>query len=568
MSTSDELVYVALGGAGEIGMNMYLYGVGSGRDRRWIMVDCGVTFGDMTSSPGVELVLPDIDFIAAERKKLVGIFITHAHEDHIGALGRYWRRLRTPIYATPFTAEIAKRKLEEARLSDKELRVIQPGEWVDAAPFDCAFFPITHSIPEAMSLVIKTDAGTVFHSGDFKFDPKPTIGAPTDEGALAAIGDEGVLCLACDSTNVFEPGVSGSEADVVEPLAKIMADCEGAVAATTFASNVARLRTLAEAARLSERSVVLAGRAMKRMIEAAVKSGVIDDFPGIISEDRAADVPARHLMYLVTGSQGEGRAALGRIAAGNHPFVTLGEGDMVIYSSRTIPGNERDVYKVYNRLSERGVRVVDDEHADVHVSGHGYRDELAKMYSLLKPKISLPVHGEHRHLVEHARMAPEWGAGASIVAPNGTMVRLAPNGPQVVDDIESGRVYLDGETMVGATDGVIRARLKMARQGMVSIALVVDEEGELIADPEVRCVGAPEDGENWPSPLQEMIAEAVDEAVEGMKAKDRLSDAQIEETAAQACRRLCSQYWGKKPEVTAMAIRLEEADEEEDEDDL
>ena len=428
MSSDQELVYVALGGAGEIGMNLYLYGFGAGRDRRWIMVDCGVTFGDMTSSPGVELVLPDIDFIAAERKKLVGIFITHAHEDHVGAVGRLWRRLRAPIYATPFTSEIVKRKLEEAGLSEEQLKTVQPNTPVEAGPFSCSFFPVTHSIPEAMALLIETPSGSVFHSGDFKLDPEPLLGAATDETALAEIGRTGLLCLACDSTNVFEPGVAGSEAEVVEPLTQIMKECEGAVAATTFASNVVRLKTLAEAAVKADRSVVVAGRAMRRMIEAAVLSGAIKDFPATISEDQAGDMPARHLFYLVTGSQGEGRAAMARIAGRNHPSVELGEGDMVLYSSRTIPGNEREVYRVYNRLSELGVRVVDADMADIHVSGHGYRDDMAKLYSLLKPRFAVPIHGEHRHLAEHSRMAPEWGAEAALVAPNGAVVQLWPLG--------------------------------------------------------------------------------------------------------------------------------------------
>ena len=565
MSSDDELVYVALGGAGEIGMNLYLYGFGAGRDRRWIIVDCGVTFGDMASSPGVELIMPDIDFIAAERKKLVGIFITHAHEDHIGAIGRLWRRLRAPIYATPFTTEIAKRKMEEAGLSEEKIKKVQPNTPVEAGPFTCSFFPMTHSIPEAMALVIRTSAGVVVHSGDFKLDPEPLIGAPTDEDALAALGREGVLCLACDSTNVFEPGVAGSEARVVEPLTRIMKDCEGAVAGTTFASNVVRLRTMAEAAVAADRSVVVAGRAMRRMIEAAVMSGVVKDFPATISEEQAADTPARHLFYLVTGSQGEGRAAMARIAGRNHPSVELTEGDMVIYSSSTIPGNEREVYRVYNKLSELGVRVIDADMEDIHVSGHGNRDEIARLYALLKPKISIPIHGEHRHLTEHARMAPEWGAETSVVAPNGSMVRLSPLGAsgaaEIVDDVDSGRTYLDGDVFVGAMDGVIRSRLKLARQGHVSIALVLDEEGELIADPEVRCVGAPEDGEDWPAPLDEMIADEVDEAIEKLSAKEKLSDAQIEETAAQACRRVCGKRWGKKPEVTVMAIRLDEEEE-------
>ena len=382
---------------------------------------------------------------------------------------------------------------------------------------------------------------------------------------MAKLGEEGVLCFACDSTNVFEAGVAGSEESVKPGLAKVMNECEGAVACTTFASNVARLRTIAEVAQDNGRSVVVAGRAMQRMIDIALKTEAIPDFPEITDEDRASDLPAAHICYLVTGSQGEGRAALGRIASDNHPFISLSEGDTVIYSSRTIPGNEREVYRVYNRLSERGVKVVDADMAKIHVSGHGYREELARLYQLLKPQIGLPIHGEHRHLTEHKRCALEWGAEQSVLAPNGNMVRLASAkgapAPEVIEDVDAGRVYLDGDTMVGALDGVMRARLKLARQGHVTVVLVVDEEGELIADPEIRAVGAPVDGEGWPQPLAEMIEEAVDEAVEGLAPRERRMDKQIQEVAAAACRRVCDKRWGKKPEVTAIVIRLEEEED-------
>ncbi|MEL6979052.1 MAG: ribonuclease J [Pseudomonadota bacterium] len=567
MSGSEELVYVALGGAGEIGMNFYCYGFGEPKKRRWLIVDCGVTFGDMASAPGVDLVMADIDFIAAERKRIEGIVITHAHEDHVGALGRLWPRLKAPIYATRFTAAIAKRKLEENGVGADNLTVLEPHQRQKIGAFDVSFFPVTHSVPEAMAAVIRTPLGTVFHTGDFKLDEAPLIGPPTDEAGLAKLGEEGVLALACDSTNVFEEGRAGSEESVRPGLAQVMNDCEGAVACTTFASNVARLRTIAEVAQENGRSVVVAGRAMKRMIDAALETGAIPDFPEQIDEDRAAELPARHVCYLLTGSQGEPRAALGRVSTDSHPSVSLAAGDLVVYSSRTIPGNEREVHRVYNRLSERGVRVIDADHANIHVSGHGYRDEMATMYRLLRPVISLPIHGEHRHLTEHARLAPGWGAERAIVAPNGKMVRLAGGGdgaesPTIIEDVDAGRDYLDGETMVGALDGVIRSRLRLARQGHVTIVLVVDEEGELIADPEIRVIGAPEDGDGWPSPLSEMIEEVVDAAVEKMSARDRRSDKQIQETAIGACRKLCDRRWGKKPEVTAVVVRLEEDDED------
>lgn len=565
MAKSRELVYAALGGAGEIGMNLYLYGIGAPAERKWIIVDCGVTFGDMSSAPGVDLVFPDIDFIAGERKNLLGIFITHAHEDHVGAIGRLWRRLKAPIYCTHFTAEIAKRKLEEAGLPEKHVNAVKPHDLVSLPPFDCSFFPMTHSIPEAMALKIDTPVGTVFHSGDFKFDPTPSIGAPTDEEQLAGLGRKGVLALVCDSTNVFEPGEAGSEARLRDGLRKVISEAKGAVAATTFASNVARLKTIAEVALECDRSVVVAGRAMQRMLEAARETGAVSDFPPTVSEDQAREMPSAHILYLVTGSQGEGRAAMGRIATRSHPFISLGEGDTVVYSSSTIPGNEKEVYRVYNMLSELGVQVVDADHADIHVSGHANRDELQRLYAHLKPRISIPIHGEHRHLSEHARMAPIWGAGEAVVAPNGAVVSIARSredvGPKIVDSIETGRVYLDGETMVGALDGVIRGRLRMARNGLVALSLVVDETGELIADPEIRFMGAPEKGDNWPAPLDELIFEAVDEACEKLSRKQRLSDEAIEEVAVQTCRRTCARWWGKKPEVLCTVIRLDEEEE-------
>ncbi len=565
MTGKEELVYVALGGAGEIGMNCYLYGCGRPQKRNWLMVDCGVAFGDMSSAPGVDIVLPDIDFIVQERANLAGVVITHAHEDHVGAIARLWRRLKKPVYCTAFTAAIARRKFEEEGLATDAVVEVAPRTQFEVGPYAVEFLPITHSIPEAMALAIRTPLGLVVHSGDFKIDEAPGMGPSFDAAAFAALGEEGVLCLACDSTNVFEEGVSGAEDGVVEALREIIASSTGVVAATTFASNVARIRSMAMAAAACNRSVVVAGRAMRRMIDVSQELGLLRDFPETIGEEEAKDLPDEHLFYLVTGSQGEGRAALARIASGAHPTVSLNDGDTVIFSSRTIPGNEREVYKLYNRLSERGVRVVDADMAEIHVSGHANRAELRRFYELLKPKLSLPLHGEHRHLSEHCRIAPEWGVDAALLAPNGSMVRIAGPGERgQIDEVESGRVYLDGSTFVGALDGVMRARLRLARQGHVSIALVVDEEGELIADPEVRCVGAPEDGENWEAPLDEMIIDAVDEAVERLPMRDKLSDSALEEVALQACRRVCDRNWGKKPEVTVIVIRLEEEEEDED----
>lgn len=555
MAKDEDLTFVALGGAGEIGMNMYLYGHGKGAKRRWIMVDCGVSFGDMETSPGVELVMPDPSFIAEQADRLDAIFLTHAHEDHIGALGRLWPRLRAPVYAQPFTAENVKRKFEEAGISTKPIKTVTGGT-VQAGPFKVRFQEVTHSIPEAAALVIDTPAGRIVHSGDFKVDNAPQMGSPFDHEAFRRIGDEGVHALVCDSTNVFMPGRGGSEADVLDPLSEIMAEAQGAVAATTFASNVARLRSLAMAAQRCDRSIVLAGRAMKRMIETSQELGLLTDFPETVDEERAADLPARHVMYLVTGSQGEGRAALARIASGTHPNVTLGEGDTVIFSSKTIPGNEAGVYRLYNMLSERGVKVVDESAGRIHVSGHARREDLRLMYEALRPRVAVPMHGEHRHLVEHAAFAESMGV-ASVAAPNGTVVEIGGARPRIVDSVETGRLYLDGETLIGAMDGVIRSRLRLARQGHVAVSLVVDERGDLLADPEVSVTGGPETAEGWPAPLEDLIFDAVDEAVEKAPRKQR-SDDQLEEIAARAVRRVCSRWWGKKPVVKTLISRLEE----------
>ncbi len=555
MADTATLVYAPLGGAGEIGMNMYLYGYGPAKSRQWVMVDCGIGFGDMETSPGIELMVPDISYAESLGDSLLGIIVTHAHEDHVGAVGRLWNRLRAPVYATRFTAEIARRKLADEGRSPKAVKECGFGDRVEIGPFSVEFIPVTHSVPEPAAVVLRTPKGIVLHTGDFKLDPDPLAGAAASLAPFEALGREGVLAMTIDSTNVFAEGSAGSEGALQPHVERVLAECEGAVAATSFASNVVRLRTLARAAIACERSVVVAGRAMKRMIDAAQVSGVITDFPPTISEDQAGDIPDRNLFYLITGSQGEHRAALARIAAGTHPFVTLGEGDLVLFSSRTIPGNEAEIYRLYNRLSEKGVRVVDADMAQIHVSGHAYRDDLKALYHAVKPRIALPMHGEHRHLVEHARMAKLWGADHAIVAPNGSLVALDANDPDIIDEVPTGRSYMDGAVFIGSHDGVVRDRLKLARQGHVVIALVVDEAGELIADPEVRVIGGPDTDA---LPLGDHIADAVDAAMERAGKKERASDKALEEIAARAARKACMDHWGKKPVTTIMVIRLED----------
>ncbi|MEO1490949.1 MAG: ribonuclease J [Pseudomonadota bacterium] len=555
--TTDGLIYLALGGAGEIGMNCYLYGYGAEADRRWIMVDLGIGFGDMDTAPGVEVIVPDLEFIFERRDQLDGIFITHAHEDHVGAIPHLWEKLGVPIYARAFTAEVARRKMEDAGLDQGAIRQVKLGDRINAGSFDVEFLPVTHSVPEASCLAIRTPVGTVVHTGDFKLDPDPQLGPSINLAQFEALGDEGVLAVACDSTNVFLEGVSGSEAEIIPNLERVISEAPGAVAATSFASNVARLSTLAQAAVSAGRSIVVAGRAMRRMIEIAVETGHLRDFPTVVPEDRADDIPSENLFYLVTGSQGENRAALARIAAGTHPSVSLLQGDTVLFSSKTIPGNEAGIYRLYNRLSEQGIRVIDSDMEWIHVSGHARRGDLERIYKMLRPKVSVPLHGEHRHLVEHAASAPGWGAGRAVIAPNGTMVRLDGNAPGPVDYVETGRVYIDGTAMVGALDGVIRERLKLARQGQVVASIVIDDEGDLVADPEVRCLGAPKDGDDWAAPLDEMIRDEIDDAIERAPSKALRTDDAVEQLAAAAVRRIAGRYWGKRPVVTILVTRLE-----------
>ncbi len=558
MADENALVYLALGGAGEIGMNCYMYGLGNGPDRRWIIVDLGIGFGDMETAPGVELVLPDIAFAIAERDRIEAIFLTHAHEDHVGAIPHLWDQLGAPIYARPFTAEVVRRKLEETGIDPQILRPVSLGSPVQAGPFSVEFLPITHSVPEPSCLAIRTRAGTVVHTGDFKLDQTPTFGAPADMEPFRKLGEEGVLALACDSTNVFLPGKSASETTLIPDIKRLISEAKGAVAATTFASNVGRLKTLATAAHECGRSIVVAGRAMRRMIEIAVETGLLTDFPAVTREEDADAIAAENLFYLVTGSQGEGRAALARIAGGTHPTVTLKEGDTVLFSSKTIPGNEAGIYRLYNRLSENGITVIDGDMEHIHASGHARRDDLAEMYDAVKPRVAVPMHGEHRHLVEHAKWASRWGADRALIAPNGTMVRLDSSQPGPVEYIDTGRIYLDGTTQIGAMDGVIRQRLKLARQGLVVASIVIDEEGFLIADPDVRCFGAPGEREEWTAPLNEMIAEAIDLAIEDAPRKTLRNDGGVEEVAGRAIRRLCGRLWGKRPVVSVIVTRLEE----------
>ncbi|MGI9391241.1 MAG: ribonuclease J, partial [Boseongicola sp.] len=500
---SDRLIYLPLGGAGEIGMNAYVYGFGPKGKERLIVVDLGVTFPDMESSPGIDMIFADISWLEERADRIEGIFITHAHEDHIGAIGHLWRKLRGPIYARNFTAHHAKRKMNEAGHGEEKVAVANA--WPDAikaGPFKVGFVPISHSIPESSGLVIDTPAGRIVHTGDFKLDPTPLVGEAWDLKLWGAIGAEGVKVLACDSTNVFSPNPGRSELQVGPEIRKLVEGASGMVVATTFASNVARVKTLAEAGRDAGRSICLLGRAMRRMVEASVVTGVLTDFPKTVSPEEAEDIPRDSLMLLVTGSQGERRAASAALSRGKYLGLELAEGDLFLFSSKTIPGNEKGVNRVINAFSEKGVDVADEDSGFYHVSGHANRPDLDTVHELLKPQMVIPMHGEHRHLREHTRLAASNGI-SSVLATNGSMVDLTGNEPKVVEHIEAGRTYLDGSVQIGAFDGVVRNRIRMAINGHVLVTLII-EDNEPLGEPWVELSGLPETGTSN-APLSDIL---------------------------------------------------------------
>ncbi|MDE3081171.1 MAG: ribonuclease J, partial [Paracoccaceae bacterium] len=472
--SDDRLIYLPLGGAGEIGMNCYVYGYGPEGRERLIVVDLGVTFPDMETTPGVDLIVPDVSWLAERADRIEAMFITHAHEDHVGALGHLWDRLRAPVYCRRFTATIAKMKMTDQGHPAEAVNVVGPlPDVVEAGPFRVQFAPVSHSIPESSALIIDTPAGRIVHSGDFKLDPDPVVGEAYDPEASADVAEAGVKVLVCDSTNVFNTHAGRSESSIGPAIRELVESSTGMFVATTFASNIARLKTLAEAGRAAGRSVCLLGRAMKRMVTAAEEAGVLTDFPPIVPPEMAADIPRQHLMLIVTGSQGERRAATAQLSRGKYLGLEMKEGDTFLFSSKTIPGNERGVIRIMNALSEMGVNLVDDQGGRYHVSGHANRPDLERVHAAMKPSILIPMHGEHRHLREHSRIAAAKGIASDVVT-NGMMVDLTGDAPEVVEFIESGRTYLDGTAQVGAFDGVIRDRIRMAMNGLVLVTLIVD----------------------------------------------------------------------------------------------
>ncbi len=544
---ATELVFAPLGGVGEIGMNLSIYGVGDGRRRQWLIVDCGVSFAGEDHLPGVDLILPDIRFLIEERRNIVGLVLTHAHEDHMGAIIDLWPRLNVPFYATPFAAALFEaRRLSEPGAPKIPVNVVPLGGHLQLGPFRVDLINVAHSIPESNALAIRTPLGTVLHTGDWKIDPTPLLGAPTDQAKLTALGDEGVLALVGDSTNAVREGRSPSEADVAKTLAELIRTAPARVAVTTFASHVGRIRAVADAARAAEREVVVIGRAMERVVQVARETGYLDGVQDFREAQSYGYLPPDKVLALCTGSQGEPRAALARIAEDEHPEVTLTSGDRVIFSARTIPGNEKAVSRVINGLVAQGVEVITDRNHLVHVSGHPRRAELLDMIKWVRPKILVPAHGEALHLAEHAKLARDAGVPQVLVCRNGDLVRLAPGPAQIVDEVPSGRLYKDGALLIDAQARTVAARRRLSFAGIVSVALALSDKGELVADPEIELIGVPETDAAGQS-MAEIAREAVEEAFEVLPKPRRRDPDEVAEAVRRAVRGAIADRWNKKP---------------------
>lgn len=542
----DELVFLALGGLGEIGMNAYLYGFGPEDQRRWLMVDCGITFPEGEFDPGIDVILPDVRFIEENRADLAGIVITHAHEDHIGAVIELWPRLKVPVYATPFTAGMLKSKLaEHGNGLQIPIDVIALDSQFNVGPFSIELFSLAHSIPEMSALAIRTPLGTVFHTGDWKLDATPTIGTPLNVARMQKLGDEGVLALVIDSTNAFREGISPSELDVARSLTEIVKDAPRRVAVTTFSSNVARVKAVAEAARAAGRQLVVAGRALHRVIEVAVDTGYLPQGFRYLDQDQFTYLDRKDVVLLCTGSQGEARAALARIAEEEHPDVSLDKGDLVIFSSRTIPGNEKAVGRIQNNLARNGCEILTDNEALVHVSGHPRRDELRQMYRWMRPKIAVPMHGEARHIKAQAELARDMGVSTVFPLTDGEILRLAPD-PAVIDDAPVGRLFRDGRLLVTEAEGPVRERRKLSIVGVVAVSLCLSRKGAVLADPQAVIDGVP--GENAEGEaMVDIVLDAVDGTLRSIPQQNRKNPELVGEAVRRAVRAAVNEAWGKKP---------------------
>jgi ribonuclease J len=540
MTPGDELLFLALGGSGEIGMNVNLYGCRG----KWLMVDLGLTFAD-PDYPGIDLILPDLEFIEERRDDLVGIVLTHGHEDHIGAIPYLAAELKVPLYATPFTAGLIAGKLEEEGLSGQvKLNIVERDGWIDLDPFRVEFAALAHSIPEGNGLLIETTHGRIFHTGDWKIDETPVLGEPSSVETLKKIGDDGVLALVCDSTNVFQDSPSGSEAGVHDGLLGAVEAARGRVLITTFASNAARLQTIGRVADETGRRVCVAGRSLDRILRVARATGYLLDFPEPIRFDEAMRLPREELLIIATGGQGEARAALGRIAFGQHE-LKLTEGDTVIFSSKIIPGNEMAIGRTMNALSDSGIIVVTDRQVHIHVSGHPGRPELAEMYGWIRPQIVVPVHGEARHMAEQARFALSQGVPSAIYQKNGDVIRLAPDGPEKIGEERTGRLVLDGDVILPADGSTVNERRRIAANGLITVSVPLDANGRLAGEVVVRPFGVPIEQDR-----EDFLADAADAGRRAVS--DGADEAKMREAVRLAVRRCATLWTGKKPVVEVM----------------
>jgi ribonuclease J len=553
----DELVFLPLGGSNEIGMNFNCYGYGPPDARKWIIVDVGVTFGDQTT-PGVDIILPDPEFIEQHADDILGIILTHAHEDHIGAMGWLWPRLRAPIYATPFTAFLLREKMRERGcLDEADITEVPLSGTITLGPFEATLITLTHSIPEPNGLAIRTPLGTVLHTGDWKIDPDPLLGGVTDVDAIRKLGDEGVLAMVCDSTNVFVDGVAGSEAEVRVKMAELIGSLRGKIAVACFASNVARMDTVIRAAQGAGRKVCLVGRSMFRMAAAASSVGFFKGIDPFVSDADAKRIGDDQILYLCTGSQGEAKAALSRIAEGAHPHVKLGQGDHCIFSSRVIPGNDVPIRNLQNKLADRGVRLYTErDHPGIHVSGHPCRDELKEMYAWARPQIAVPTHGERRHLVEHAALARDLQVSQTVTPRNGDMVRLAPGRAAIIDEVPSGRLYIDGGMVTPENGEALRERRHAAHNGILMISIAMDGRGRIVSGPQVRGVGLPSDPEKPLADALDDLADLVEDAVKRLSAEERGDDDAVEQTIGRVLKRASQRIWDRRPIVEATVLRV------------
>lgn len=551
---SAELLFVPLGGASEIGMNLNLYGYGLPDEHRWLMIDLGVSFGGIV--PGVDVYMPDPTFIVERRAQLDGLLLTHAHEDHLGAVPYLWPQLRCPIWASAFTLEMLKRKLDGLPWAKQvPLNLIPEDGRCRIGPFDLEMIDVTHSIPEASAVAVRTPAGVVVHTGDWKFDPDPVVGPTSDEEALRHFGDAGVLAIVCDSTNVFDRGTSGSEGALLDSLSRLVAGCRGRVVVSCFATNVARLQTIAAAARANDRDVVLTGRSLQRTYAVARSCGYLDGVPAFLDDEDGGYLPRDRMLIISTGGQGEPRAALTRLAMDEHPTLKLEAGDTVVFSSRVIPGNEMPIGRLQNQLLRRGIEVLTHRDGLVHVSGHPARGELERMYALVRPKIAVPVHGELRHLREHAKIAAAGGVEEVVVGENGSVIRLSPGPAELVASAHASRLVLEGNRLVPLGGSLISQRTRALYNGTALVTVTVDGTALVNDDVQLSCIGLVEDGEEN---LLEMVRSAVVAAVASLPKKGRGDDDALRETIRLAVRRCFRQLFDKRPVTHVHLVRVDD----------